>query len=117
MDIAKLVGFYQRTLVDHHKDRDCHFSIVKKWSYGDEPVYAVEHDGYIHEFFETFQTNKEAEEFLSNKLIELIRGEIEQWREMKADDGVFGCSQQEIDQNRVYMEKLDTDLKEFLTTT
>ena len=33
---------------DHHKDRDCHWTICKTWSYGDAPKYHVEHAGYIY---------------------------------------------------------------------
>jgi len=32
---------------DHHKDRDCHWYIETKWSYGQSPKYNVQHDGYI----------------------------------------------------------------------
>jgi len=32
---------------DHHKDRDCHWYIETKWSYGYPPVYTVQHYGYI----------------------------------------------------------------------
>ena len=35
---------------DHHKDRDCHFSVEKVWSYGEAPRYRVEHQGYINEW-------------------------------------------------------------------
>jgi hypothetical protein len=31
----------------HHKDRDCHWYIETKWSYGQPPVYTVHHYGYI----------------------------------------------------------------------
>jgi hypothetical protein len=31
----------------HHKDRDCHWYIETKWSYGYPPVYTVQHHGYI----------------------------------------------------------------------
>jgi len=31
----------------HHKDRDCHWRIVTRWSYGDPATYSVEHNGYI----------------------------------------------------------------------
>jgi hypothetical protein len=33
---------------DHHKDRDCHWSIVTKYSYGEGAKYFVEHSGYVH---------------------------------------------------------------------
>jgi hypothetical protein len=32
---------------DHHKDRDCHWYIETKWSYGQKPKYEVQHFGYI----------------------------------------------------------------------
>jgi hypothetical protein len=32
---------------DHHKDRDCHWYIETKWSYGHPPMYTVQHFGYI----------------------------------------------------------------------
>ena len=39
---------------DHHKDRDCHWYIETKWSYGHPPIYIVQHHGYIlHDFKET----------------------------------------------------------------
>lgn len=31
----------------HHKDRDCHWYIETKWSYGQPPTYSVQHWGYI----------------------------------------------------------------------
>ena len=31
----------------HHKDRDCHWYVETKWSYGQPPTYAVQHYGYI----------------------------------------------------------------------
>lgn len=32
---------------DHYKDRDCHWYIETKWSYGQPPVYIIRHNGYI----------------------------------------------------------------------
>jgi hypothetical protein len=32
---------------DHHKDRDCHWYIETRWSYGYPPKYFVQHFGYI----------------------------------------------------------------------
>lgn len=31
----------------HHKDRDCHWYIETKWSYGNDPKYSVQHFGYV----------------------------------------------------------------------
>lgn len=33
---------------DHHKDRDCHWWIEIVWSYGDQPVFRIRHNGYVH---------------------------------------------------------------------
>lgn len=32
----------------HHKDKDCHFSVQKKWSYGKFLGYRVVHYGYVN---------------------------------------------------------------------
>lgn len=32
---------------DAHKDRDCHWYVETKWSYGFPPKYIVQHWGYI----------------------------------------------------------------------
>lgn len=31
---------------EHHKDRDCHFYIERRWSYGAPPVWRAQHSGY-----------------------------------------------------------------------
>jgi hypothetical protein len=54
---------------DHHKDRDCHFYINTVWSYGQKQKYRVEHYGYLYrDVEETYETYKEAAEFLMNTL-------------------------------------------------
>lgn len=110
--IAKLVGFYYRTLVDHHKDRDCHFYINTVWSYGRPAVYRVEHNGYINEFDDEFPTYAEAEEFLRSKIEELIRAEIKHSEQAEPDNTGWGYSQDEIDANRRHMASLEKDLNE-----
>jgi hypothetical protein len=42
--------WYEYVGCDHHKDRDCHFYINKKWSYGHPAVYYVDHYGYMSEY-------------------------------------------------------------------
>ena len=37
------------------KDRDCHWYIETKWSYGLPPVYNVQHHGYILHDFEDIE--------------------------------------------------------------
>ncbi len=47
-DITKLTEeWYFLIGKDHHKDRDCHWYIETKWSYGQPPVYIIRHYGYI----------------------------------------------------------------------
>ena len=47
--ITELAGEYHRLIAgDHHKERDCHWSIETRWSYGKPPVYIVQHSGYLH---------------------------------------------------------------------
>lgn len=76
--IHKLTSLWYTLLIDHHKDRDCHWYITQRYSYTDKPVYVVEHHGYIIHDFEdkTFNTFGEAEYYLLNKLFEHIREEI-----------------------------------------
>lgn len=47
-EITKLADeWYYLIGKDHHKDRDCHWYIETKWSYGFPPKYTVQHWGYI----------------------------------------------------------------------
>lgn len=47
--ITELADEYHRLIAgDHHKERDCHWSIETRWSYGNAPVYIVQHSGYLH---------------------------------------------------------------------
>ena len=75
--ITKLTAiWYNIVNTDHHKDKDCHFYINKTWSYGQKPVYTVEHYGYIREDInEEFETYAEAEKFLHDILVESINTE------------------------------------------
>jgi len=62
---------------DHHKDRDCHWCIETKWSYGQSPLYTIQHYGYIiDEFSETWKTYELALE----RLKELLKEEIKQYK-------------------------------------
>lgn len=63
---------------DHHKDRDCHWYINTKWSYGEDPVYIVEHYGYILHYVEI--ECKSYDEALI-KLRDYLKIAIEQERE------------------------------------
>lgn len=61
---------------DHHKDRDCHWYIETRWSYGYEPVYVVQHFGYILDTIEQeYDTYEKALEALKNVLVNAIKEE------------------------------------------
>lgn len=76
-EITKLTKlWYEIVGIDHHKDKDCHWYISKRWSYGQNPFYTVEHYAYIGEdIYEEFKTYVEAEAFLLCNLGEAIKGE------------------------------------------
>lgn len=68
--------WYQLIGKDHHKDRDCHFYINTVWSYGQDPVYRVEHYGYlVDEIEQQFSSYDEAVNYLEKKLKEIIKQE------------------------------------------
>jgi hypothetical protein len=61
---------------DHHKDRDCHWYINTKWSYGQPPVYIVEHYGYVYDKVEIkCKTYNEALKALKEELEYAIKQE------------------------------------------
>jgi hypothetical protein len=46
-EIIKLTKlWYSIVNLDYHKDQDCHWYIIKEYSYGKNPTYRVEHNGY-----------------------------------------------------------------------
>ncbi len=69
---------------EHHKDRDCHWYIETKWSYGQPPIYTIHHYGYIlDEIQETWKTYELALE----RLREILTEEIRQYKSyIKADE-------------------------------
>lgn len=51
--LAALVAEYYEALAgDVHKDRDGHWSISERWSYGEHVGWFVEHDGYCYDGLE-----------------------------------------------------------------
>ena len=76
-EVTKLTEDWYRLIgKDHHKDKDCHWYIETKWSYGLSPTYIVRHYGYIlDEVDEEFETYEEALNFLKDFLIKSIEEE------------------------------------------
>ena len=76
--ITKLTEeWYKLIAIDHHKDKDCHFYIETKWSYGQPPKYWVRHYGYIIHNFEgeEYNTYEEALDGLISFLEKIVEDE------------------------------------------
>ena len=73
-DITKLTDDWRSlTAKDHCKDRDFHWYIETKWSYGQPPKYSVQHWGYIlGDIVEEFASYDEALLKLKEILMEKI---------------------------------------------
>ena len=76
-DIVKLSEQWHDLISgDHHKDKDCHWYIETKWSYGFPPKYFVQHWGYIlGDIQEEFDSYEDALLGLKEILIEKIEEE------------------------------------------
>jgi hypothetical protein len=72
---------------DHHKDRDCHWYIETKWSYGYPPIYTVQHYGYILDNIEEeCSSYEEALTVLRDTLKEKIEEEKKSQKENEEDE-------------------------------
>jgi hypothetical protein len=72
---------------DHCKDRDFHWYVETKWSYGQPPKYNVQHWGYIlGDIVEEFASYNEALVGLKNILIEKIEEEKKSQKENEEDE-------------------------------
>ena len=82
-EITKLTDEWRSlTAKDHCKDRDFHWYIETKWSYGQPPKYSVQHFGYIlDEIVEECDSYDEALLKLKEVLIEKIEEEKRLQRE------------------------------------
>jgi hypothetical protein len=68
---------------DHHKDRDCHWYIETKWSYGNAPVYIVRHYGYILDEVEEIWSSYE---LALNRLKEILEENIASEKQFKNEE-------------------------------
>lgn len=76
-EITKLTDEWRSlTVSDHCKDRDFHWYIETKWSYGFPPKYFVQHWGYIlGDIQEEFDSYEDALLGLKNILVKKIEEE------------------------------------------
>ena len=82
-EITELTDVWYKLIgPDHHKDRDCHWYIETKWSYGYPPKYSIQHWGYIlDDIVEECNSYDEALLKLKEILIEKIEEETRLQRE------------------------------------
>jgi hypothetical protein len=72
IDLTK--KWYNYVSIDHHKDRDCHWYIEKRYSYGEPAKYTAVHHGYIVESWSSLPVDNEEDAMLL--LINKITREI-----------------------------------------
>jgi hypothetical protein len=74
-------------MIDHHKDKDCHWYIIEKYSYGEPPVFIAHHYGYILDeiYSVDFPTREAAESWLIDRLKRAIRVEVDSILHMATD--------------------------------
>jgi hypothetical protein len=72
--ISELAAEYHAMITsDHHKDHDCHWSITREWSYGEDDKWNVLHNGYLYNKVDSFyETYEEAQEALIEELSQAI---------------------------------------------
>ena len=87
-EITKLTDEWYRLIgPTHHKDKDCHWYIETKWSYGQEPKYFVQHFGYILDDIEEERNSyEEALIFLRDTLKKEIEDEKKSQEEREEDE-------------------------------
>jgi len=85
-EITKLTDeWYGLIGKDHHKDRDCHWYIETKWSYGFPPKYIIWHHGYI---VDEIEEECDSYELALTRLKEIISKEIKEhknWEKQEND--------------------------------
>jgi hypothetical protein len=83
-EITKLTQeWYALMGEDHHKDRDCHWYIETKWSYGQVPTYCVIHHGYV---YDRIDENWNSYQGALNRLREILIDAIKEINEFRDND-------------------------------
>ena len=73
---AELMYFVRK---DHHKSRDCVYSISKVYDKGRPAIYRVLHNGYVfHDIWKDCNSYREAEDYLATELESRI-AEAKDW--------------------------------------
>jgi len=98
-ELTKLTGYWYELMIDHHKDRDCHWYIVEKHSYGEPPVWYAQHYGYILDeiYSPDFPTYEGAANWLINRLKRAIKVEIDSLMVYSGDSYDLKLTREQID--------------------
>lgn len=84
---ALVALWYQLVSLDHHKDRDCHWSIETAYSYDGKLAFRVSHYGYVHrEVSQECASYPAAEAALLEELTKAFQEQFESAEE-RAKDG------------------------------
>lgn len=86
--------WYRYVNLEHHKDRDCHWSIDIRWSYGKEPTFTPWHDGYIGERWtgRAYQNMRDALMGLLDHMQTALRREQAWARSVLSEDDYWNAS-------------------------
>jgi hypothetical protein len=71
----------------HHKNRDCHWYVETKWSYGQPPTYTVQHYGYI---LDRIEEECESYEEALTVLRDILKEKIEEEKKSQEEDNGDG---------------------------
>lgn len=81
-EILRLTGvWYEYVNFDHHKDRDCHWTIEENWSYGDYPTFQIVHEGYIGERIRYDVAKGASYERAKEDLLRILKSQIRKQQE------------------------------------
>lgn len=111
--------YYDLIGKDHHKDRDCHFYIEKTYSYGREPYWQFNHQGYcwsIEDFFTNEKNIKKYQEYFNRKedgFNYLKNNPIE---DSDGEKHYFTCGEFDLDEfpKRQTEQEAEQDMRNFL---
>lgn len=107
--LKRLVRIWNMTLVNHKKEKDCHWYITTDYAHNGTVTYTVEHNGYISkDIYRVFTKKRFAEKFLIEILIDTIKDEIKTWLALirKNDCIEYSFGELSLEEAREYYIKL-----------
>jgi len=90
VNTQELLDLWYRCLIDHHKDKDCHFYIEQHWCCYKKMEWRVQHYGYVSAWDnDSFiaPSYEVAVQKLNNALVEMIQEECARLIENSEDAG------------------------------